>query len=74
MNEIPKMLPCPFCGGVPFYNERDDQFSWIACSKCECEGPSIRDEMKTKEERLRALIKKWNRRTDSRVSVTQENK
>ncbi len=54
----PRLLKaCPFCGGQPFLNIRDDPRTTFAvtCNDCTAQGPWERER--------ESAVERWNRRT-----------
>jgi len=73
---IPKLLPCPFCGGKAEFSYQPWHQSYNSCVFCkDClasSGQECADE-ENKDEIMKKVCKKWNRRA-SAVADIQKSK
>lgn len=69
MSMSEKLLPCPFCGGLPAIKEFDDGSGGVFCTKCKFQ-PLTHATYNRLEDKQRA-IEDWNRRPDSWIPVTE---
>jgi Lar family restriction alleviation protein len=59
-----RIIPCPFCGGVPLAG-RSDKWVYIVCDDCSARGPVAELGTQGKEHALKNAIQRWNwRATD----------
>jgi len=84
-----KLLPCPFCGGKPFWPEPEVNMDWTGCTECQACVPTVevwntRAALSTLpedkglrealEERTSALIRASNRLEILRLYVSPERR
>lgn len=67
MDDINKLLPCPFCGGkAKIFGKRRDRGYYITCTNDDCDcslGHSIGYYLSHKYETKKDAVSAWNKRS-----------
>lgn len=69
-NDEAKLLPCPFCGSAPVFDEPSRGYGmWVRCTGCMADMFGINETDVTNARLQRkAVAKNWNTRIDKAMS------